>query len=204
MSSLLDSMVLSFLQDNTTIVQAFWAEFLVRPILQPGLGRPILQRRHSHPSSKPFLALSSPCLHLSHPSPSIAPIWLPERAWWRRERRRARSCSRLYLPLLSPSNALIQIHKFMRGRETGAISGMIRASASRPRLLGASLTILRLLAAEDREGRAAARNIDDREAPSSATPSAILPDGIPGSKVPDASLHSSHWVHVCAGSIDQI
>jgi hypothetical protein len=81
---------------------------------------------------------------------------------------------------------------------------MIRASASRPRLLGASLTISRLLAAEDREGRAAARNIDDREAPSSATPSAILPDGIPGSKVPDASLHSSHWVHVCAGSIDQI
>ena len=81
---------------------------------------------------------------------------------------------------------------------------MIRASASRPQLLGASLTISRLLAAEDREGRAAARNINDREAPLSATPSAILPDGIPGSKVPDASLHSSHWVHVCAGSIDQI
>jgi hypothetical protein len=31
--------------------------------------------------------------------------------------------------------------KFMRGRETGAISRMIRASASRPRLLGVSLTI---------------------------------------------------------------
>jgi hypothetical protein len=41
------------------------------------------------------------------------------------------------------------------------------------------------LAAEDREGRVAARNIDDRETPSSATPSAILPDGVPGSKIPD-------------------
>jgi hypothetical protein len=42
------------------------------------------------------------------------------------------------------------------------------------------------LAAKDREGRVAARNIDNRETPSSATPSAILPDGVPGSKIPDA------------------
>jgi hypothetical protein len=176
MSPLLDSMVLCFLQDNTTIVQAFWAEFLVRPVLQLGLGRPILQRQLSpvDPSSEPFLPLT-----LSQPEtlalssllptpPSLSPLSLNRpnlvtraRMVERQERRRARSCSRLYLPLLSPSTALIQIHKFMRGREMGAISGMIRASASRPRLLGASLTISRLLAAEDREGRAAARKIDD-------------------------------------------
>jgi hypothetical protein len=149
-------MVLSFLQDNTTTVQTFWAEFLVRPILQLGLGRPILQRRLSpvDPSFEPFLPLT-----LSQPEtlalssllptpPSLSPLSLnrPDlvtraRMVERRERRRARPCSRLYIPLLSPSTALIQIHKYMRGRETGAIFGMIRASASRPRLLGASLTI---------------------------------------------------------------
>jgi hypothetical protein len=120
------------------------------------LGRPILQRRLSpvDPSYEPFLPLT-----LSQPEtlalssllptpPSLSPLSLnrPDlvtraRMVERRERRRAHPCSRLYLPLLSPSTALIQIHKYMRGREAGVISRMIRASASRPRLLGASLTI---------------------------------------------------------------
>jgi hypothetical protein len=97
MSPLLDSMVLSFLQDNTTKVQAFWAKFLVQPILQLGLGRPILQRRLSpvDPSSEPFLPLT-----LSQPEtlalsslllmpPSLSPLSLnrldlvTRRAWWR-------------------------------------------------------------------------------------------------------------------------
>jgi hypothetical protein len=64
-------------------VQAFWAEFLVRPILQLDFGRPILQRRQQSSSSATSVrttsrptARSAPLA--SSPSPSsILPFVLP-------------------------------------------------------------------------------------------------------------------------------
>jgi hypothetical protein len=136
-------------------VQAFWAEFLVRPILQLGLGRPILQRWLSpvDPSSEPFLplTLSQPkTLALSSllptpPSLSSLSLNRPDlvtraRMVERRERRRVRPCSRLYLPLLSPSTTMIQIHKYMRGRAPHIRGCWELRSPSRARLLLCSFT----------------------------------------------------------------
>jgi hypothetical protein len=120
MSPLLDSMVLSFLQDNKTTVQAFWAEFLVRPILQLDLGRPILERRLSpvDASSEPFLPLT-----LSQPEtlalssllpmpPSLSPLSLnrPDLVTRARMVETGTPTSALVLTPLSPPSLSLNHH----------------------------------------------------------------------------------------------